>query len=121
MEIEPIIEGKVYTLFDVDNRYREFYEELDDDRADAVDSFLDQVADGEIQYKPKCFTPSDEKICELKPKGVKNQIRIFVYKRGREIYILGAFIKKTGAGSRERDFYRVIAKRQKRLEEVLDG
>jgi phage-related protein len=121
MNIEPIMEGKVFKVFDVNRWYRKFFKELDEEKAIAVDYYLDVLADGYITYKPKCFSVLEERICELKPKGTKNQVRLFVYCQKNCLYLLGGFVKKTNVRRRERTFYEVIAKRQKELRRFLNG
>ena len=108
-------------MFDVNRWYNKFYKELDEDRASAVDSYLDMLVDGFILYNPKCFSILRERICELKPKGTGNQVRLFVYRQNDSLYVLGGFVKKTNAQKRERKFYEVIAERQMELRRYLDG
>jgi len=123
MKIVEIIIGRKFKVYDVNDWYRKFYKELDEEWIEAVDSYLDSLADGKISYRPKCFSVEKvgERICELKPKGVKNQVRLFVYKEKSFLYILGGLVKKTNIGKREKKFYEIVARRQKELRRYLDG
>lgn len=121
MDIKEILQGKVFRVFDVNKWYKRFYKELDEDKVFAVDSYLDKLVDGDILYRAKCFNVSGERICELKPKGVNNQVRLFVRRRGSSLYLLGGLVKKANARRREKGFYKIIAGRQKKLRGCLDG
>jgi len=123
MKIVEIIIGRKFKVYDVNDWFRKFYKELDEEWTEAVDSYLDSLADGKIPYRPKCFNIEKvgERICELKPKGVKNQVRIFVYKEKSYLYILGGLVKTTNVGRREKRFYEIVARRQKELRRYLNG
>jgi len=121
IETKLILEGKTFEVFDVNSWFKKFFKKLSEDRKAAVFAYLNLLADGSIGYKPKCFSVLEEKICELKPKGTNNQVRIFVYRKNDRLYLLGGLIKKTDVQKREQDFYKTIAKRQKDIRRYLDG
>jgi phage-related protein len=124
MIIEKLIKGTILDVYDAGESrfwFYSFYKELLEDQQDAVMSFLKSIAKRGL-HNHKCFTiRKKERICELKPKGETNirQIRIFFYKDGNTVFLLGGFIKKTSKGKREKEFYETIIERQRRLKEFL--
>jgi phage-related protein len=122
MTIEPLLRG-VVNIFDVNGFFENFYrKELPDNQKKAVLAFLESISSsGMVTERSKCFRQKGERICEFKPTGICKQVRIFFFQQEKDIYILGGLVKKTDVQKRERKYYELVAQRQKKLKEFLQG